>query len=359
MNRKTRIYLLLLINIIALVGLLFAYRYDKERTNTKKFIPDTRTTGEITVYTAYPLEQAETYIKLFEEEYPDIKVNLVVERTTALTNKIFEERDNPQADVVWGLSVMRTLLLEWNDMLKRYKPLGFDLIDEKFKPEHNLPKWTGLDVRMIAFCVNSAGLEEQGLPIPQSWADLANPIYKDKIILSVPASATSGYLVLSTALQLYADETDGWDYLERVNANVGEYVDGGSASCEKVGAGDYLIGVGFVYQMIDFKADGVPIDIIFPTEGVGWETQVIALVNKNNLKQAAQTFVSWAIAEPAMSEYAKKGAITGLKTNVPIPNGYPQDLNDYLLDQDTSWMTANRDRIIRDWEKRFKQNLPN
>jgi len=358
MNRKRRIYQLLLLNLIAFLGMLYIYDYNEQRRIEAELaaqVVDTPTSGEITVYTAYE-DFANNYIQLFEEQYPEIKVNLVAQRTTTLTNQIFIERNNPQADVVWGLSSLRMLFIEWNDMLKGYTPTDFDLINPKFQPENTPPRWVGLDARMVAFCVNQAGLVERNLPIPQSWADLTNPAYTGEIVLSIPSSATSGYLVISTALQLYG-ETDGWDYLKEVDKNVNEYVDGGSASCKKVGAGDALIGVGFVYQMVGFKADGMPIEIIFPSEGVGWEHQVMGLINKKTIKQAAKTFVDWAITEAAMKQYAGNRAITGLQTDVPVPEGYPDNLSDHLLDQDFSWMTANRERVIRKWDETFSADL--
>ena len=42
------------------------------------------------------------YLAVFNEEYPDITVNVVRESTGIITARLLAEKDNPQADVVWG-----------------------------------------------------------------------------------------------------------------------------------------------------------------------------------------------------------------------------------------------------------------
>ena len=60
------------------------------------------TNGEITVYTALEDEQVSDYLAKFNEKYPDIKVNVVRESTGVITAKLIAEKDNPQADVMFG-----------------------------------------------------------------------------------------------------------------------------------------------------------------------------------------------------------------------------------------------------------------
>ena len=60
------------------------------------------TSGEITVYTALEDEQVSEYLAKFNETYPDITVNVVRESTGIITAKLIAEKDNPQADVIWG-----------------------------------------------------------------------------------------------------------------------------------------------------------------------------------------------------------------------------------------------------------------
>ena len=58
---------------------------------------------DLTVYTAIEAEDLERYATAFNVDHPDIKINWVRDSTGVITAKLLAEKNNPQADVVWGL----------------------------------------------------------------------------------------------------------------------------------------------------------------------------------------------------------------------------------------------------------------
>ncbi|MGL4453743.1 MAG: extracellular solute-binding protein, partial [Sarcina sp.] len=68
--------------------------------------------GAITIYTPIEEEYVEEYIKDFNAKYPDIKVNIVRDSSGVIASKLFVEKDNPRADVVWGAQASNALLLD-------------------------------------------------------------------------------------------------------------------------------------------------------------------------------------------------------------------------------------------------------
>lgn len=58
----------------------------------------------LTVYTAFEAEQLEAYKVAFEKANPDIKIDWIRDSTGVVTAKLLAEKENPQADVVWGLA---------------------------------------------------------------------------------------------------------------------------------------------------------------------------------------------------------------------------------------------------------------
>ena len=60
--------------------------------------------GELTVYTAIEAEDLKKYADAFNADHPDIKINWVRDSTGVVTAKLLAEKNNPQADVVWGLA---------------------------------------------------------------------------------------------------------------------------------------------------------------------------------------------------------------------------------------------------------------
>lgn len=324
-------------------------------TNAKTVEPTLISQGgdqAITVYTALEDDQIAKYLPLFQKQNPDIKVNIVRDSTGVVTAKLLAEKDNPQADLVWGLAVSSLLVADKQGMLEPYAPKGLEAIQPNFKDTRNPPHWVGIDAWMSAFCVNTEVLKEKNLPLPTSWADLIKPEYKGQIVMSNPASSGTGFLSVAGILQMKGEE-QGWKYLDALNKNIAQYLHSGSKPCKVAATGEYAIGISFDYRAIKSKNSGEPIAAVFPKEGSGWDIEANALVKKANIKPASKTFLDWAITPEISKEYAKNFPITAVKTDVAIPEGYPQDLNKQLIKNDFQWSATNRDRIIAEWNKRY------
>ncbi|MGL5083472.1 MAG: putative 2-aminoethylphosphonate ABC transporter substrate-binding protein [Microcoleaceae cyanobacterium] len=327
-------------------------------TNTEATTADTTTANAsgaadtITVYTALEDDQIKAYLSLFKEAHPDIKVNIVRDSTGIITAKLLAEKDNPQADVVWGLAASSLLVADQQGLLEPFAPAGLDKVQPKFRDDREPPHWVGIDAWMSAFCVNTVEMENRGLPIPQSWEDLTKPEYKGLIVMSNPASSGTGFLSVSALLQMKGEE-EGWKYLDALNENIAQYMHSGSKPCKAAGTGEYPIGISFDYRAVKQKNEGEPIAAVFPTEGSGWDIEANALVRKAEIKPAAKTFLDWAITPEVSEKYAENFGITAVSTNVPVPEGFPADPTAQLAKNDFNWAAENRDAILEEWTKRY------
>ena len=59
---------------------------------------------KLTVYTAIENEQLDPFKKAFEADNPAIEIAWVRDSTGVMTAKLIAEKDNPRADVIWGLA---------------------------------------------------------------------------------------------------------------------------------------------------------------------------------------------------------------------------------------------------------------
>lgn len=311
---------------------------------------------EITVYTNILLDQVKTYLADFNKTYPDIKVNVVRDSLGNLNERLLAERADPQADVIWGLAVTSLMFLEWRDMLSPYAPAGLERVESQFRDTSNPPHWVGMDVWMAVFCVNTVELEKLGLPMPLTWRDLTNPAYRGHIMMYNPTVTGTGYLTITAILQIYG-ETKGWEYLDALHQNIVAYVPSDVEPCRLASAGKVLISISYDLEGVQQKINAAPIEVIFPTEKTGWDMEASALVKKLHVKPNAKVFLDWALSDSAMREYAKNYAITAVKTDVPLPQGFPDDPMKHLLDRNLPWDTANRDRILLEWLKRYSAKV--
>jgi iron(III) transport system substrate-binding protein len=147
---------------------------------------------ELTVYTAVEAEDLAKYAERFNEDHPDIKINWVRDSTGIITAKLLAEKDNPQADVIWGLAATSLLLMKAEGMLEAYAPKGLEQIDGKFRDKTDPPYWVGMDAWVAAICFNTVEAEKNNLPMPASWEDLTKPEYKGHIAMPNPNSSGTG-----------------------------------------------------------------------------------------------------------------------------------------------------------------------
>lgn len=313
---------------------------------------DSATTGEITVYTAMDVNLAESYLTIFRQEYPQIKVNLVQESTGDLTQRFFNEDTEHQTDVIWGVDTSRLLLAEWNNLLEPYAPVGLEGISPLFRDMSSPPTWVGIDVSMLALCINRTELATLGLPVPESWQDLLDPAYEDHLVMPNPSTTSFGYLIVSNLLYFYGEQ-NGWDYLDGLDQNVAQYTTPDTSLCQLVAAGDYAIGISYVLEGLTLAREDNSMETVFLSEGATWGVRANALVRKNDTKKAAQTFLDWAISDETMALYAQDEALITVKTAPPIPEGFPTDPVAQLMDRDSSWVAANRQQILTEWLTRY------
>ena len=108
---------------------------------------------EINVYTALENEQIPVFLENFKKHYPDIKVNITRDSTGVVITKVLAEKDNPQADVVWGTAASGLLMLDNAGILEPYAPKGVERVNPRFKDNAEIPVWVGNNAWMATFAV--------------------------------------------------------------------------------------------------------------------------------------------------------------------------------------------------------------
>jgi iron(III) transport system substrate-binding protein len=276
----------------------------------------------------------------------------VRDSTGVITAKLLAEKANPRADVVWGLAATSLLVLEAEGMLAPYAPKGLEKIPMAFRDTKNPPTWVGMDVWGATVCFNTTEAAKQNLPKPETWKDLAKPIYKGKIVMPHPSSSGTGFLDVTAWLQVYG-EAEGWKFMDALHENIAIYQHSGSAPCRSAGTGEFPIGIGFEYRANQVKASGAPIDLIFPKEGLGWDMEATAILKTAKNMDAAKAVADFAASLEANEQYAKGYAVTALPgVAKPLPN-IPANYTQLLVKNDFAWAAKNRDRILAEWNKRY------
>jgi iron(III) transport system substrate-binding protein len=308
--------------------------------------------GELTVYTALEADQLKAYKEAFEAANPGTTINWVRDSTGIVTAKLLAEKDNPQADVVLGLAATSLMLLDKEGMLMGYEPKGIEALTATYRDPANPPKWVGMDVWSSALCYNTVEGGKKGLTAPASWADLIKPEYAGQITMPNPASSGTGYLMVSAWLQMMGEEK-GWAYMDALHKNIAAYTHSGSKPCKQAAAGEYTMGLSFEYRANKSKKEGAPLDVILPTEGVGWDMEAASILATTKNADDAKKLMDWAASKEANELYAKSYAIVAIPGIAKPLEFVPADIEQRLIKNDFTWAAANRDRILAEWSKRY------
>jgi len=302
---------------------------------------------EVIVYTAFETDILAKYKVAFEKENPDLGIKWVRDSTGIMTAKRLAEKNNPRAEVVWGLAGSSMALLKAQGILKPYTPAGVADLRFELNDPQSAQAWYGNDAVFNAVCFNEIVAKQLNLPKPTSWQDLTKPVYQGHIAMPNPASSGTGYMQVSAWLQNMG-ETQAWDYMRKLDKNIAHYTHSGSKPCVQAGMGEVAIGISMATRGAKLKTQGAPLDIILP-QGIGWESEAVGLVKPS---QAAQRVVDWSVSKNANLLYIDSYPVVGHKAVSKQVANYP-DVDKSMAKMDFARMGSERADVLKTWSENF------
>lgn len=306
----------------------------------------------LTVYTALENEQLAPFKAAAERAVPGIEIAWVRDSTGVITARLIAERANPRADVIWGLSVFSLLQLEAMDMLEPYTPRGANELRANFRSPREPMTWTGMDAFVSAICFNRIIAQQRNLPRPTTWTDLLNPAFRGQLAMPNPASSGTGFLTVAGWIGAMG-EARAWEFMTRLHENMQVYTHSGSAPCNNAARGEYAVGLSFDMRSVALRNQGAPIDVIVPTDGVGFDLEATAIVRGTRNLEAARRLVDWTVSQEANQLYGRFFALVAHPGVTPTVQNYPPEFAERLVSQDFAALAARRDEILREWTRRF------
>src|SRR5699024_2188622 len=158
------------------------------------------------------------------------------------------------------------------DMLGSYKSPEWEDVPDEFKDPDG--KWYGWSYWYNELAINTDLTDELDLDIPESWQDLIDPQYKDEIVMPDPSVSGTGYLFVSTMMQILCEEVD-WAYFRKIDENVDLYVESADVARQMAAQGEYAIGTTWEQAVSNVIDEGYVMEGVVPKEGVGYDLDVI------------------------------------------------------------------------------------
>jgi iron(III) transport system substrate-binding protein len=310
---------------------------------------------KVTVYTSLETDETVKYLEVARKDLPDLDIDIIRLSTGELGARMLAEKDNPQADCIWGWAVTNMEQFIPTGMVEPYRAKGTEKLDKRFVDPKNF--YAGIDMYIAAFCVNTKVLKEKGLPMPKGWNDLLNPGFKGLIAMPNPVASGTGFLQVSSILQMYGakdGKEDGWEFLKKLDKNMGQYIKSGSRPAKMTAQGEFAVGCSFDFPVGELKKSGAPVEFVFPVEGAGYEVEANALLKGAKNPAPAKKFLDWAVSSNAMKIYSEfKLGVT--LPGIPTRTDMPKLSEIKLYPMDFVWQAKNRESILKKWEDLFQK----
>jgi iron(III) transport system substrate-binding protein len=307
----------------------------------------------LTVYTALENDQLAPFKSAIEAAVPEATITWVRDSTGVITARFLAEKDNPRADMVMGLAASSLLLFEKQNLLETYKPAGVEALKPAYRDSQEPYTWTGMDAFIGVICFNTTEAGKAGIAKPASWKDLLDPKYKGKLVMPHPASSGTGYLTVAAWLQVMG-EAEAWKFMDGLHDNIAVYTHSGSAPCVQAATGERVAGIALDMRGASEKTKGAPLEVVVPKEGVGWDMEATSIVKGTKNLAAAKKVADWSATKAANELYSKTYAAVAHPEVKNLPRNYPEDAEKGMVKNDFPWMAENRERILREWSKRYE-----
>ena len=331
---------------IAAAGMLFAMGGQAE--------PGNGNPKHLTMYVGYVEEYGMKVAAEFEKA-TGIHVDFVRMSAGEALGRIRAEKANPKASVWYGGSADSFITAKGEGLLEAYISPSAAKIAPNFKDAEGY--WTGLTVGYLGFICDKRWFEDHpGVAYPESWDDLLKPEFKGQIIVSNPGSASTGYLLLSTMVQMRG-EKEGIQYMKALNGQVKQYTKSGEAPSRSAALGECAVGITFLHNGIRLMKQGYTnIHLSVPKDGTSYEVGSVAMIKGAPEAEAAKMFIDWCMT-PACLEIGQK--YTDSYHFLTNPDAHTPDeavaLRDTkLIKYDFVWSGQNKNRLLEAWNNAIK-----
>ena len=248
---------------------------------------------ELVVYASVDEANAVKILDAFTKD-SGIKTSFVQLSSGPALTRIQAESGRPQADVWLGAPSDNHVTAKVEGLTVPYKGPSFDGLGEEFKDADGY--WRGFYMNPLCFGVNTTSLAKRGAPMPTSWADLLKPEYKGLIQVPTPQASGTATTMVYSLIEIMGED-EAFAYMAKLNANIQTYTSSGTGPSKGVNVGDAAIGIQFSPAFFQMKSNGQPVEIVFPTEGFGFEFPAASILKGAKNYEAAKIFMDWLISK--------------------------------------------------------------
>ncbi len=251
--------------------------------------------GEVVLYSSNSVEAINAVTDEFNKKNPGIKISPVRGSTGAMMQRIKAEAGAPKADIFWsgGFPALGT----YKEFFAPYQSKEVSGYAAAYRGPNDL--WAGTNAHVMVIMVNKKALKND--PMPKTWSDLADPRWKDRLVVSDPEKTSSSYATLWGI-----NDSIGKKPLEGIAKNA-TLVSTASQVFEGVAKGEFAVGMTMEYAAQEYVSGGnKDVQIVYPSEGTFIAPEGMALVKGSKNPEEARKFYDFLASKETQEMLFKK-----------------------------------------------------
>ncbi len=276
--------------------------------------------GKLVWWSDWTIEQTEAFIDAFNEVHPGIEV----EYTRSDDAEMFERFG---AEAAAGTIDADIAIIGWDGFSRIWEAEGWlhafdspegDAIPADLRAESGA--WYTYGTLLEGICHNTERIEELGLDAPETWEDLADPQYKDEIVMQDILKVGSGAHDMMIETRVMWDDDERWEtFWEGYGANNVVFQPSYTEAQQQLVQGNFavlgLCYLDFVQPSID---QGAPVVWTAPefVITVGFTVNIPAASDN---KENAEAFVNYILSEEGQATVANVVGQVPARPGSPFP----------------------------------------
>lgn len=293
------------------------------------------------LYTSNPVHAYEA-VQAAVKAQAGVNLGVITGGSGVLLRRAEAESSAPQSDVFWSSSA--NTLGAFEKLFDKYETPALEFMPENLRYPNNL--FIPANVHLVTMLVNTDLLE--GKEAPKSWAELADPAWKGKIILPDPANSSTGYTIV-WGLSKVLDEAT-------FKAVVSNFVTSGAASNvpKSTSMGEYTIGLTFeatAYPYIDGGQE--ELKLVYPSEGTFMTPEFAGIFKNAPAGENAKKALDALLSKDAQIELLKVAFRRPSRNDVKVAEfvNLPEMADVKIFELDEADAAKNRDTFLADFAK--------
>ena len=248
------------------------------------------TSNRVVIYTAAEEERIEYLQKEMNAKFPQYEIVFQSIGTGTLVSKLQAEGKSTECDIFYDLEATNAeIILNGNsDLFYDLSEYDFSIYDSsvtEYTKNHHKYAVNGKTVGTIV--VNKKVLQQNGCDVPATYDDLLKPEYKGLITMPSPKSSGTGYAFYN-GLVSSMGESAALSYFGSLDANIKEYTTSGSAPIKAVNKGEVAIGVGLLWQCVDYANKNSDLEVVFLNNEASYNLFTMGIISGKEKKESVK-----------------------------------------------------------------------